>query len=755
MDNLNLRRRSSRNRAIRDHEFQRTYQACIPCSRRKVKCEPSDNGKCVRCAQKQLDCTFTAKKPWSRASTGGYSTPRHSQTPSVSDNRRLEFSLNLLTEASRLASNNQPATKENSLPSSILKTVVSSNNDAMNILYEAAVQDQDRIALEAQSDASTRIPRSLNDTDSLRLWNACRFVKMGWFSAYEAIYFVDLFFANMNPMSPILTDFFASHKNQFYLVTQEPMLCCTILMISSRHHTLPGVAGDSRTFFIHHRLWQHCQHLLMRLTLGQEKLAKGKTRNVGTVEALLLMSEWYPRQLQFPPDTDGWDSDFLMTNLDGRDPPIPEKEIPVSDRWREDVVEPTKRFERMSWMVLSAALALSHELGAFETQHVARPDDLVGEDAENYINHLELRRRRLPSLLFIFINGLSCRIGCTSPMASDAGIPALSLGSLRPVENGRQWLFLINAWTELTKLTISITDKLFFLMSTSLATSSTQTFLDILEEKQMLLADWYERNSSLIVPGVPFSDILFIEYKHLQILVNSVGMQLVVQRVLSQSGLQTESTIDRFFIERARQLNMTTQEYGFIEEVFEACHQTLERVVSLGSTGKLYFSPMRILFRTISSSIFMIKAVALGVRNSKLREALKILDQVIVCLQDKNHDDVHLKFQYATLLKAQVKRLRDNLVSSQPMTGINENYPLHPTSDQQRLEEQDPTEQPLAGENQASAFQMDHIDEFNIDEWLFLPFDASMAPFGPTEWDGGARLDGVDLDLDFLWQIPS
>ncbi|KAJ5691726.1 hypothetical protein N7488_012461 [Penicillium malachiteum] len=94
--------------------------------------------------------------------------------------------------SSLLASNNQPATKENSLPSSILKTVVSSNNDAMNILYEAAVQDQDRIGLEVQSDSLTRVPRSLNDTDSLRLWNACLFVKMGWFSAYEAIYFVDL-----------------------------------------------------------------------------------------------------------------------------------------------------------------------------------------------------------------------------------------------------------------------------------------------------------------------------------------------------------------------------------------------------------------------------------------------------------------------------------------------------------------------------------------------------------------------------------
>lgn len=237
---------------------------------------------------------------------------------------------------------------------------------------------------------------------------------------------------------------------------------------------------------------------------------------------------------------------------------------------------------------------------------------------------------------------------------------------------------------------------------------------------------------------------------------NSVGMQLVVQRVLSQSGLETDSTIDRFFIERARQLNMTTQEYGFIEEVFDGCRQTLERVVNLENKKLLYYSPVRILFRTISSSIFMIKALALGVRNSKLREALQILDQVIVALQEKNHDDVHLKFQYATLLKAQVKRLRDSLVSSQPVSSTNGSYPVDANCERQVLDEQLTTEQSLEGDNQGHfGFEPSDINELNMNEWLFLPFDASMAPFGPSEWDIGARLDGVDLDLDFLWQLPA
>jgi len=299
----------------------------------------------------------------------------------------------------------------------------------------------------------------------------------------------------MAPLSPVLTDFFASHKNQYYLVTQEPMLCYTILMISSRYHTLPGVGGYSRSFFIHHRLWQHCQHLLLRITLGQEKISKAKTRTIGSIEALLLMSEWHPRALQFPPETDGWDSDFIMTNPDIRDPPSTE-DIPVSCRWREDVVEPTKRFERMSWMVVNSALALAHELGVFDSgARLPRQDDLVGLDAERYLEYLEVRRQRLPSLLFTFINSLSSRLGCTSPMPSDVGISMPETRtSLQSID--RDWLLFMSAWIELMKLTSSVADTLFPLMNVSYA-GAADTFLSVLDRKQVLLASWRQRYLSI------------------------------------------------------------------------------------------------------------------------------------------------------------------------------------------------------------------------------------------------------------------
>jgi hypothetical protein len=64
----------------------------------------------------------------------------------------------------------------------------------MNILYEAALIEEGQTVMHERSapESALCIPRSLNETDALRIWNACRFVKMGWFSSHEAITLVDL-----------------------------------------------------------------------------------------------------------------------------------------------------------------------------------------------------------------------------------------------------------------------------------------------------------------------------------------------------------------------------------------------------------------------------------------------------------------------------------------------------------------------------------------------------------------------------------
>jgi hypothetical protein len=232
-------------------------------------------------------------------------------------------------------------------------------------------------------------------------------------------------------------------------------------------------------------------------------------------------------------------------------------------------------------------------------------------------------------------------------------------------------------------------------------------------------------------------------------------MQNIVQKVLTQTKSHNNPTIDYSFIDKARQINMTGREYGFIEEVIDGCCQTLEKVATLGATGPLHYSPMRILLRTISSSIFLMKELALGVRNTKLKEALQIFDQAIIAMKDGNQDEVHLMTQYANLLNTQAARFRSSFIlstqtpfSPQPRgrDPCNSLYdPEIPDSDPQSLQ--------IDYRTTGNVEINDSLD-LDVNGWLSLPFDPSMAPFVSYEPDLGLRVDGVDLDLDFLWQLP-
>lgn len=168
---------------------------------------------------------------------------------------------------------------------SVIRTVVSTGNDALNILFEAASHERDAILNGYNSPVNDRMSQqtgsletSPNNTladipdprpEVLRIWGNCRFVTMGWLTAKDAVVYLDLyllllllqsnlahgvtssrFFRDMSPLSPVLTDYYASHDHHYELITYEPMLCCTILLISSRYHVLPGLAGLSKGYFL-------------------------------------------------------------------------------------------------------------------------------------------------------------------------------------------------------------------------------------------------------------------------------------------------------------------------------------------------------------------------------------------------------------------------------------------------------------------------------------------------------------------------
>lgn len=545
----------------------------------------------------------------------------------------------------------------------------------------------------------------------------------------------------MSCLSPILTDYYANHQNHYYLISREPVLCSTILMISSRYHILPGAGGESRNFFIHHRLWQHCQQLTVRLIFGQEKSTKSKVRSLGTVEALLLMAEWHPRSLHFPPETDGWDDD-LMTEGPGNSTSA-ESSGSSSNRWLEDMIEPSRRSDQMSWMLLGCALSLSHELGIFETEE----SDSVDENVQ-WREQMALRRQRVQRLLYVYINQLAWRIGCMSPIPQSLNHAVL--GGRKPrglSQPGSTWLVFMDSWIELTKLAQSVTDMFFPSAKFARQQLHSGRYVGLLDHFRPLLNQWKDKYLQPHVLDNFFYNDLFIEYHFVRVYTHSVGMQAVVERAIADADPNFDDV---------RPMTIDPTDYEYIQEVIDGCCEILRKVVHLAEGGALRFSPVRIVLRITSASIFLMKALSLGTREATLRESLEVLEKSISALKSNALDDVHLSTRYATLLDMHVSRLRHNLLASSKTMknnrGTTNRSAMAPPSWPDAGDRANEINTPMSQDLSSDLGFMPSLSEMG-DDWLSLPFDPSMAPFGMTSGGQFPMCEGGALD--FIWNLPS
>lgn len=166
----------------------------------------------------------------------------------------------------------------------------------------------------------------------------------------------------MQPLSPILSSppELSQHPD---LLTTEPFLMTTIITIASRYKTLDGQGGLSRSYYIHEMLWKELKRGFERLLWGgapapqtQERSGKnGKEgkglRTIGTVEALIVLTEWHVRSAHFPMEVGGdtWGIATPVADDDyGRRRP---SMFGVGRNGEKigDMLEPVRRSDTMSW----------------------------------------------------------------------------------------------------------------------------------------------------------------------------------------------------------------------------------------------------------------------------------------------------------------------------------------------------------------------------------------------------------------------
>lgn len=272
--------------------------------------------------------------------------------------------------------------------------------------------------------------------DAIRAWSRLRFVRAGWLTVEEGMDYVGYYYEHLAPMSPVVIPDFSHPSTHRTLLTDEPVLAVTILTIASRHLKPKGDGATTRAFYIHDRLWAYLRSMIERLFWGQEKFdpgtsgigrprsfdlgssmsgkgsVGGQLRSLGTVEAMLLLTEWHPRNLHFPPGDDENSlldidpqthsrADYHMDH-DGENTSKGSEGRVAFQKW----LEPAWRSDRMSWMLLSTAQALAFELGVFDPKGDAK--------AVNESPIEQTRKRRLRRLILVFITHSSGRLGIPS-----------------------------------------------------------------------------------------------------------------------------------------------------------------------------------------------------------------------------------------------------------------------------------------------------------------------------------------------------
>lgn len=257
----------------------------------------------------------------------------------------------------------------------------------------------------------------------IKIWTRSRFVRSRSFTAMEAIEYIDYFYLNLCPLTPVTVPSYHNPCTHGELLKHEPMLAVTILTIASRYVHLKGPAATSRGYAIHQMLWQTLRGMIDEVIWGNEPLvghAAGRSfdstagrgkgyRTLGTVEALLLLTEWHPR------------TENLATEPPAMDLLVPEDDVVQDDRrclfipppnW----VEAVWRSDRVCWSLLGNAQALAYELGVF---------DRVADTSSHLLSHLvavpatHRRSENVRRLLYVYASQTSGRLTLPS-MLSDS-----------------------------------------------------------------------------------------------------------------------------------------------------------------------------------------------------------------------------------------------------------------------------------------------------------------------------------------------
>ncbi|KAF2093861.1 hypothetical protein NA57DRAFT_61080 [Rhizodiscina lignyota] len=678
-----------------EQQFKRSYQACVNCRKKKIKCEPSVNddgnlGPCMRCKRERKHCVFDAKRRPANWDTGSPPRPVNVDQNVINElvsgnareatENRVEFSQPTAANISGStdASLDQPHPAEQSetalspeqqqLVDRVLKTCITNQHDALDLLCDACTVPESNYGDTPESDTTlasnnshaqdgvrsssayvrseqqkwftTHYRLSRPNPKVLGIWRQYPPVAQGWLTAQEAVTYVDLFFENMRPHSIILDSAYADHSKHFDLVTKEHVLCSTILMLSSRYHLLNVQGAITRGFYLHDKLWKYCQSLFNQVSWGLSESHCGSLRSLGTIESFLLVTDWHPRCFHF-----NFDFPKSASDPKGRVGSEVSGDY-LADPWHSNVISRLKLSNKMSWMSYGSALSLSHELGLFSGMS-AREPGVIEDNAHSYE-----RKDRLRKLLFLYINELVSITGTITPKTPFHTSMQATIGpEYQSTHTGPG--IRLGPWIELARLRRSSSEILFSSSATTQSLLDSGGYGELLQHFKTQLDQWKSKFSHLLtISDTPVHvqvELLRIEYEYTRVCINSLAVQAI-----ASAKVDTPSTVS------ATQFELNLPDQACLEELVEGCKSVLESALKLARLDSFKFVTVRTHTHVATASMYLIKALhVLGLRPGAPRQdtMLDLLDQIAQVFRTNTADDMHMGISFGSLLTQHIRTL--------------------------------------------------------------------------------------------------
>ncbi|KAK5167779.1 zinc finger transcriptional activator [Saxophila tyrrhenica] len=781
------------NKAQNAANHQRTYQACIPCRQRKVRCDlgsvdnPHDPP-CSRCRRESKTCYFSAtrrkkKRPGvdnsetysdagddvpyeikdgrkrARTSSGAdleqydppYDAPR---TPGGSIGRTQPLNRPAAPKHVHYGEEDHKASEQT--VGLLQAAEVHGGHDALKLLYEAATVQGGRMPSKdsgtltgingvspasgpsitarspvvdvpgtwqagpmgiykndpmwTKSDIDYGIKSAPADpaitvnspgyASAIKAWSRFRFVRAGWFTAREAIEYVEYFYKHLSPLTPVVLPDFRDLGTHEKLLTQEPMLTITILLISSRHMRLQGPGAVSRPYSIHQKLWTYLSGMINRVIWGQEQfgggfcgagaepgcdvnpLSRKGLRTLGTVESLALLTEWHPRAMHFPPDEA--DDELMVPEESSRPIDFSEQADPsqgISGQRMDAWLEPCWRSDRLCWMLLGISMSLAFEIGVFdktEWQRHARSTDghpLSADELQSY----DRRRGSVRDILLIYVSQTSGRLGLTSMLPSTYSTPEDSDLYKRIIgQHETMQETVLHFWLRMAAIMREGNHTLYANKTFTRDLIRNGDYKAALAALQTPLREWRQDFDKAASIPQYMRYILQIEFEYCRVYINALALQAVAERCANDQAFSLNDPP----LELARNSAVSTNgvrsdvaiapptlakwlggDRFYLHEVGEASRNLLKVVVDGLYPGEyLRHAPVRTYFRIVSVAIMLLKSFSLGASESDVQDSLTLMDKTVAALKGCIVDDVHVASRFADLLNNLTQNLKPRLV---------------------------------------------------------------------------------------------